>query len=82
MAELGGVTPMVVCALFSRDGTPVRNAAQAIANVAYRSHFAVAKCLMARADVAMCAAISAVDLLREESLLEAALINSVSPFQS
>lgn len=63
---------MVACALFARDGTPVRNAAQAIANVAYGSHFAVAKCLIARADVAICSAISAVDLLREDSILEAA----------
>ena len=52
---------MVACALFARDGAPVRNAAQAIANVAYGSHFATAKCLMVRADVAVCAAISAAD---------------------
>ena len=63
---------MVACALLARDGTPVRNAARAIANVAYGSHFAVAKCLIARADVAICSAISAVNLLQEESLLEAA----------
>lgn len=63
---------MVACALFARGGTSVRNAAQAIANVAYGSHFAVAKCLMARADIAICSAISAVDLLHEGGLLEAA----------
>mmetsp|Transcript_2410 Transcript_2410/g.7981 ORF Transcript_2410/g.7981 Transcript_2410/m.7981 type:complete len:623 (-) Transcript_2410:60-1928(-) len=72
VAELGGVVPMVSCALFARDGGPVRNAAQALANVAFGSHFAVAKCLMARADAALCAAISATDLLSENSLLEAA----------
>lgn len=65
---------MVACALFARDGAPVRNAAQAIANVAYGSHFATAKCLMVRADVAVCAAISAADLLCEDSLLEAARV--------
>ena len=74
VAELGGIAPMVACALFARDGAPVRNAAQAIANVAYGSHFATAKCLMVRADVAVCAAISAADLLCEDSLLEAARV--------
>jgi|TARA_B100000482_G_scaffold170315_1_gene136618 hypothetical protein len=77
VAELGGVVPMVSCALFARDGGPVRNAAQALANVAFGSHFAVAKCLMARADAALCAAISATDLLSENSLLEAASADSV-----
>ena len=74
VAELGGVVPMISCALFAHDGGTVRNAAQALANVAFGSHFAVAKCLMARADVAMCAAISATDLLSEASLLEAAWV--------
>ena len=45
---------MVACTLFARDGLCVRNAAQAIANVAYGSHSAVAKCMAARADAALC----------------------------
>jgi hypothetical protein len=63
---------MVACTLFARDGLCVRNAAQAIANVAYGSHSAVAKCMAARADAALCSAIRAVDILRANTFLEAA----------
>jgi len=72
VAELGGIEHIVSCVLFARHGGPVRNAAQAIANVAYGSHFSVARCIMARADVAICSAIGATDFLDEDRLLEAA----------
>ena len=72
VAELGGISSMVTCALFARDGKCVQNAAQAIANVAYESHFAGSRCMTARADAAICSAISAVDLLFEDRFLEAA----------
>jgi hypothetical protein len=72
VAELGGIEHIVSCILFARHGGPVRNAAQAIANVAYGSHFSVARCIMARADVAICSAIGATDFLDEDRLLEAA----------
>lgn len=72
VSELGGINSMVTCALFARDGICVQNAAQAIANVAYESYFAASMCMAARADVAICSAINAVDVLLENSLLEAA----------
>jgi hypothetical protein len=61
VAELGGIEHIVSCILFARHGGPVRNAAQAIA-----------RCIMARADVAICSAIGATDFLDEDRLLEAA----------
>lgn len=72
VAELGGIEHIVSCVLFARHGGPVRNAAQAIANISYGSYFSVARCMMARADVAICSAISATDFLDEDRLLEAA----------
>jgi len=72
VAELGGISSMVTCTLFARDGKCVQNAAQAIANVAYESHFAGSRCMAASADAAICSAISAVDLLLEDAFLEAA----------
>lgn len=72
IAELRGVPPIVACILFARSGSTVRNAAYAIANLAYRSNFTIARCMTERVDVAICAAIGATDYLREDRLLEAA----------
>lgn len=72
IAELDAIHSMVKCALFARDGLCVLNAARAIANVAFESHFASAKCIMVHADSAICSAISSVNLVQENAFLEAA----------
>lgn len=72
IAELGAIHSMVKCALFAREGLCVLNAARAIANVAFESRFASAKCIMVHADSAICSAISSVDLVQENAFLEAA----------
>ncbi|KAJ8598928.1 hypothetical protein CTAYLR_009836 [Chrysophaeum taylorii] len=71
LVELDGAGPIVRCSLFALDGGPVRNAARAIANVAFRSAYTAARCLEARADRAMCTAITACDLLTDDAVVAA-----------
>mmetsp|Transcript_26763 Transcript_26763/g.80247 ORF Transcript_26763/g.80247 Transcript_26763/m.80247 type:complete len:93 (-) Transcript_26763:989-1267(-) len=71
-AELDGIFSIVACTIFARDGTSARNAALAIANLAFESQFAISKCLMARADMALCKCMNAINLLSEDDFLEAA----------
>lgn len=67
--QAGCFNPAVRCSLFARDGGPVLSAARLIGNLVFRSPSAAARCLEARADRALCAAIEASDLTVDDTII-------------